>query len=491
MIKLRMDVDYPYPSRIRSFVYTAFGIKVGSDYLKNSKIIAKMINESAREVKAYWFFTPKTIPDKELLALLNSDRHEVALHIVNDPYGEMKALEEITGRKINYYTIHGTARLLARIMWKRWKAKAPEIPSAFPLSSFHQYPTFGLDGLCHIYNAEEALKRANKHIEQGEVVYFHPIWLFQRGKLNHRGPFYETLRKILEIDKELETIAVRKKLFFKLADDAKEYARDVIPTDDFFEKIGEIGIDIFTFIERKWCNTIPNPSHFWLKTQDNIALLQVTTYDEWLKNIGKKTRNMVRKAEKSGVKTEVAEPNEKLAEGIWKIYNEMPIRQERAFPHYGVSLQTVTRNVLSAADCTFIGAFFQDELAGFMQFVHGDKIAIVNQILSLQKYSDKAVNNALIAKTVEVCAIKQFGWLMYGRMGNHPSLDNFKQSNGFAKFSLTRYYVPITRKGRIATRLGLHKEIKDALPQSIKYPLIPFYNWISRNKMRIKLRLGS
>ena len=142
MIKLRMDVDYPYPSRIRSFIYTALGIKVGSDYLKNSKIIAKMINESAREVKAYWFFTPKTIPDKELLALLNSDKHEVALHIVNDPYGEMKALEEITGRKINYYTIHGTARLLARIMWKRWKAKAPKIPSAFPLSSFHQYPTF-------------------------------------------------------------------------------------------------------------------------------------------------------------------------------------------------------------------------------------------------------------------------------------------------------------------------------------------------------------
>jgi hypothetical protein len=491
MIKLRMDVDYPYPSRIRSFIYTALGIKVGSDYLKNSKIIAKMINESAREVKAYWFFTPKTIPDKELLALLNGDKHEVALHIVNDPYGEMKALEEITGRKINYYTIHGTARLLARIMWKRWKAKAPEIPNAFPLSSFHQYPTFGLDSLCHIYDTEEAFKRANGYIERGEVVYFHPIWLFQRGKLNHRGPFYGTLRRILEIDEELETIAVRKKLFFKLANDAKEYARDVNPTGNFFEKIGEMGIDIFTFIERRWCNTISNPPHFWLKTEDNIALLQVTTYDEWLKNIGKKTRNMVRKAEKSGVKTEVVEPNEKLAEGIWKIYNETPIRQERAFPHYGVTLQTVTRNVLSAADCTFIGSFFQDELAGFMQFVHGDKIAIVNQILSLQKHSDKAVNNALIAKTVEVCATKQFGWLMYGRVGNHPSLDNFKQSNGFAKFSLTRYYVPITKKGRVATRLGLHREIKDALPQSIKYPLIPFYNWISRNKMRIRLHSSS
>jgi hypothetical protein len=200
---------------------------------------------------------------------------------------------------------------------------------------------------------------------------------------------------------------------------------------------------------------------------------------------------MVRKAEKSGVKTEVVEPNEKLAEGIWKIYNETPIRQERAFPHYGVSLQTVTRGVLSARDSTFIGAFFQGELAGFVQLVHGDKTAIVSQILSLQKHSDKAVNNALIAKTVEVCATKQFGWLMYGRMGNHPSLDRFKLSNGFTRFPLTRYYVPLTKKGRIARKIGLHREMKDVLPQPLKYLLIPLYNWASRNKMRMKLRLAS
>jgi hypothetical protein len=199
---------------------------------------------------------------------------------------------------------------------------------------------------------------------------------------------------------------------------------------------------------------------------------------------------MVRKAEKSGIKTEIAEPNEKLAEGVWKIHNETPIRQERAFPHYGVSMQTVT-SLLSARDCTFIAAFFQDELAGFIQINHGDKIAIISQILSLQKHSDKAVNNALIAKAVEDCATKKIGWLMYGRIGNHPSLDKFKQSNGFTSFPLTRYYMPITKKGQLAAKIGLHRELKDALPQAIKYPLIPVYNWVSRNKMRIKTRLAS
>jgi hypothetical protein len=78
---------------------------------------------------------------------------------------------------------------------------------------------------------------------------------------------------------------------------------------------------------------------------------------------------------------------------------------------------------------------------------------------------------------------------MYGRMGNHPTLDTFKQNKGFTQFSLTRYYISLTKKGKIAAKLGLHREVKDALPTSIKYPLIPIYNWISRNKMKIKLRL--
>jgi len=489
LIKLRIDVDYPYPSRVRSFIYTASGIKMGEDYLKNSKIIVKMINASAKEVKAYWFFTPKTIPDKELLELLNNDKHEIALHIANDPYGELRLLEKLTGRKINYYTIHGTSSLFARMMWRRWKTRAPKIPDGFPLQSFYQFPTLGLDFLCHVYTAEQAAKIARTHIAKGHVLHTHPIWLFQRGKINYRGPFYETLRRILDVDKELETLTSRKKFFFKIARDAKEYERDVIPADELLEKLLERGIDVFTFIERKWCYKIPNPSKSWLKANDNIALLQITSYDEWWKNVGKKTRNMVRKAEKSGIKTETAEPSEKLAEGIWKTYNETPIRQERGFPHYGTPLKAVKESVLPSQNCTYIGAYFQDELAGFIQLVHGDNVTIISQILSLQKHWDKAVNNALVAKAAEVCADKGIRWLMYGRMGNHPTLDKFKQNNGFAQFPLTRYYIPLTKKGKLAAKLGLPREMKDALPQSIKYPLIPIYNWISRTKTRIGLKL--
>jgi hypothetical protein len=488
MIKLRIDVDYAYPSRAKSFLHTAFKLERSKDYLKNAKIIARMINESPKEVKAYWFFTPKTIPDRELLSMLPEERHEVALHLANHPYEEMQLLEKATGRKLNYYTIHGTARMFARVIWKRLKAKEPEIPKKFPLVSFHKFPILGLDWLCHANSTSKSIRIARKYIAEGKVLHIHPAWLFQSGTINRRGPFYNAFRQILDVDKGQETIVIRKKLFFNVAYDRNEYAKDIIPTAAFIEKLRERGVNLFTFIERKWSNTIPNPRQLWVKTEDNIALLQVATYSDWWKNVGKKTRNMVRKAKKNGVNIAVVESSKKLAQGIRAIYNETPIRQGRAFPHYGASAKAVNLMVLSAENSTFIGAFLQDELLGFIQLELGHEIAIISQILSLQKHSDKAINNALIAKAVEVCAAKKIGWLMYGRMGNHPSLDKFKQSNDFSRFPVTRYYIPLTMKGRIAIKLRLHREIKDVLPQSLKSPLIPLYNWISRSKTRIKLR---
>ena len=192
-----MDIDYPYPSRTKSFIYTFLGIKTTKDYLKNPKIVGRMINASPVGVKAYWFFTPKTIPDKELMVIIDNPKHEVALHVVNNPYAELGDLEQKTGKKVNYYTIHGTARLPARIIWRRFKSKAPKIPDDFPLQSFHQFPTTGIDSLCYLYPIERVKQIVEDSIRKGKVIYFHPIWLFQRGKLNRRGPFYEVLRWIL------------------------------------------------------------------------------------------------------------------------------------------------------------------------------------------------------------------------------------------------------------------------------------------------------
>jgi hypothetical protein len=287
--------------------------------------------------------------------------------------------------------------------------------------------------------------------------------------------------------RETETFVIRKKLFLTLASDSREYLQSILPTEEIVKELRRKHVDIFTFLERRWCCPIAEPSGTWTRAEDNIAILKLKNYDEWWKNIGKKTRNMIRKAEKAGIATHVATTNNELADGIWKIFNETPIRQGRGFPHYGVSLDTIKRNLKSFPDSTYIGAYLQRELAGFIHLIHGDHLTIISQLLSLQKHWDKSVNNALIAKAIEFCANNHIEWVMYGRMGNHPTLDSFKESNGFIKFSLTRYFLPLTSKGKLAIKLKLNKELKDSLPPSMKKALFPLYNWASRTRARIRL----
>jgi hypothetical protein len=496
MIKLRFDVDYAYPSRYKSFTYTALKLKNPSkDYLKLSKIISKMINESTKQIQATWFFTPYTIPDAELLTLLTPDKHEVALHVATDPYKELANLEKATNRKVNYYTVHGTARLIARLIWGRKlsQARVP-IPEGFPLKSFYDFPTVHLDVICYRNSTAESIQIAQNSIEKGEILHVHPEWLLQRGTFNHRGPYYQTLRALLEVDKEFEGLGIhRKRRFVNVAKygEQDEYVKDMIHTEEFLVKAKERGADVVTFIERKWCCPISNPSQRWLKASDNIALLKVTPYDEWLTKVGKKTRNMIRKAEKSSIEVQIVEPSEDLAKGIHKIFNETPIRQGRAFSHYGWSLEQTRNLVFNQHDSTFIGAYLDSELVGFIQLVKGDNLTVMAQILSLQQHWDKAVNNALVAKAIEFCASTNIDWLMYGRMGNHPSLDSFKENNGFEKCVLTRYFVPLTRKGHLASAMRLDRSTKDALPEWLKGPLIPFFNWVSRTKLQIRTRRGN
>jgi hypothetical protein len=62
-----------------------------------------------------------------------------------------------------------------------------------------------------------------------------------------------------------------------------------------------------------------------------------------------------------------------LARGIWEIYNECPVRQERPFPHYGKSFETV-REMSSTylSSSIFIGAFDADKLVGFIKLTVDD-----------------------------------------------------------------------------------------------------------------------
>jgi hypothetical protein len=299
-----------------------------------------------------------------------------------------------------------------------------------------------LDHERYLRGYDQVVKEIQHWIDVDVVMSMHPEWLFQTRQKTQRGPYYDALKTMLEVDRDIETLSVRKTLGVKIARDYQEYYKNILPTDNLLSKLKLRDMDIFTFIERKWCCPITNPPSTWVKTEDNIGLLEIKDYDTWWNAIGKKTRNLVRKAEKDGVVVSVVPQDDKLAEGIYKIYHETPIRQGRAFPHYSEALETVKANMYAEKNSTFIAAYLGDELAGFIQLLHGDNIAVLSNILSMQKYWDKSVNNALLAKAVEVCASKGEHWMMYGRIGNHPSLDKFKENNGFAKYPITRYYIP-------------------------------------------------
>jgi hypothetical protein len=304
MIKIRIDVDYAYPSRWKSFLYTALKRKTKRGYLKNSKIIAKMVNESPVEVKTYWFFTPFTLPDAEMLELLNSDKHEIALHVAVDAEKELRNLEKATGTQVKYYTVHGTERLLGKIIWRRKLSQAKAaIPEGFPLKSFYDFPTCPLDRVCHEHPTKEALKRAYESIEKGEVLLIHPDWLFQRGRLNHRGPYYEHLKELLNVDCTLEDLAIRKKGFVKIANYSEyfEYLKDVDLSESFFGKLKDRDVDIFTFVEKSWGSPLVFASaDKLLKTEDNIALLQINSFDEWWDKLVKKRATWFVKLKKGG-----------------------------------------------------------------------------------------------------------------------------------------------------------------------------------------------
>jgi hypothetical protein len=203
MIKLRIDVDYPYPSsRAKSFLYIALGIKTrkSNSYLNNARIIAKMINDSPKKVMAYWFFTPYTIPDKELLVMLNPERHEIGLHIATDAVKELKRLEKETGRTVKYYTFHGTSNAFAQLLWKRKLGqKQATVHSDFPLKSFHDYNSTGLDKRMYEAGLDAVKEEAKIWIKNGTIISIHPEWLYVRGEKNRRGPFCDALKTILGV----------------------------------------------------------------------------------------------------------------------------------------------------------------------------------------------------------------------------------------------------------------------------------------------------
>ena len=230
------------------------------------------------------------------------------------------------------------------------------------------------------------------------------------------------------------------------------------------------GIDLFTFVQR-----LPNtvPGFAYPLEWDNVAALPVSTFDHWwTRQIDGKTRNMVRRAEKKGLVVREASFDDALVKGIWEIYNECPIRQGRQFPHYGKDVEAVrSMSATFPGTSIFIGAFLGEELVGFTKLTSDDtkSQAAVMHIVGMIQHRDKAPTNALIAAAVRSCATRGIPYLVYSNFAygkkQRDTLSDLKESNGFQRIDLPRYYIPLTVVGHLALRLGLHHRLRDRIPE--------------------------
>jgi hypothetical protein len=207
--------------------------------------------------------------------------------------------------------------------------------------------------------------------------------------------------------------------------------------------------------------------------QDNAAILTITDFDHWWKEqIHPKVRTKVRKAEKNGVVVKHAQFDTPFISGMAKIFNETPVRQGKPFRHYGKDFETIKQEFSRYLYReNLLGAYYDNELIGFMFLAITTKYAIITQIISKMEHRDKAPTNALIAKAVKICAeqgIPQliYGQYVYGKRGSE-TLTDFKRHNGFQKIDMPRYYVPFTLKGKMVLRLKLHHGLIELLPQRI------------------------
>lgn len=227
--------------------------------------------------------------------------------------------------------------------------------------------------------------------------------------------------------------------------------------------------DILTFPQKIYEATPKYPYSFeW----DNAAVAFTKSFEDWWAMLPQESRKNARRAAKRGVTVTPAKFDEALVKGIKEIYDEVPVRQGRKFWHFGKDLESIKRENSSYLERSeFIGAYYKDELIGFIKFVYVDQVANMMQILSKASHYDKRPMNALIAKAVEVCQERGVSYLVYSKFtyGNKDKsqLSEFKRRNGFVQMDFPRYFIPLTLKGKMYLGLKLHRGILGLLPSGL------------------------
>jgi len=222
--------------------------------------------------------------------------------------------------------------------------------------------------------------------------------------------------------------------------------------------------DLFTFVQ-KFVPDMTLKYDFYYEWE-RIAVLPISTYEKWWnQQIRHETRVKIRKALKRGIDVRLVELDDDLVRGIKNIYDESPIRQGKRFGHYQKSLEVLKREHSTFLNRSqFIGAFYNDELIGFVKIVHDEGLSAFMHVISMIGHRDKAPTNALVAKAVAICAEQGVPYLQYGAWSQR-GLGDFKINHAFEPVEVPRYFIPLNLRGKLALILKLHRKMYENLPQ--------------------------
>lgn len=238
--------------------------------------------------------------------------------------------------------------------------------------------------------------------------------------------------------------------------------------------------DILTFWQR-----LPDtvPLYPYYQEPDALSALPLTSYDHWWKEqIRTDTRKKVKRPEKRGIEIKEVGLDDEFVRGVMGVFNETPVRRGKPFWHYGKSFERLKEDLARDISISkFIGAYYQGSLVGVVKLVYAEgRFANPGFIISKIEFRNKYVNNALMAKAVEVCTRDGIPYLTYTNW-RRGSQAEFLVRNGFEKTLMPRYWVPLTVKGTMAMKLGLHRNIRSYIPDRVMSVLLEFrgsyYNW--------------
>jgi hypothetical protein len=310
----------------------------------------------------------------------------------------------------------------------------------------------------------------NEEKEQGFVTTTLQDTVYHRGRPIH-VPAINIDDKRLVVRGRILTIA-------RLKDEWYEDVGDPVRIVQALKRRAPVP-DIFTFWQR-----LPDtvPIYPYYREAEALSAIPLKDFQHWWeKQIKTDTRKKAKRPEKRGIEIKIVPLDDEFVRGVMEVFNETPVRRGKRFWHYGKDFETLKRELSRDLERSkFIGAYFEGNLVGFVKLVYAmGRFANPGLIVSKLEFRNRYVNNALLAKSVELCCADGIPYLTYTNW-RRGSQAEFLMRHGFEQTMVPRYWIPLTKKGAVALRLGLHRNIRAYIPESLHGLLLDlrrtFYN---------------